>query len=105
MPSDQIYQNLTLVAPSIEFEVIEIFNESAGFFGVKWSGEQQLEQGGNFNLTTDCLFYDAAKQSLGPATAVKAKDQAKLPQSLAVDRCPSFAVAVAVAIMVGFVSL
>ena len=104
VPSDQIYQNLTLVAPSIGFEVMEIFNESAGFFGVKWSGEQQFEQGRNFNLTTDCLFYDAAKKSLGPATAVQAKLPPP-PQSLAVDRCPSFAVAVATAIMVGLVLL
>lgn len=92
---------------------MEIFNESAGFLGVKWSGEQQFEQGRNFNLTTDCLFYDAAKKSLAPATAVKPATaikpattvKAKSSGSLAVDRCPSFAVAVAMLIMVGFASL
>ena len=102
VPSDQIYQNLTLVAPSIGFEAMEIFNESASFFGLKLSGKQTFDQSKNFNLSTDCLFYDAAKKSLAPPTAVKAK----LSRSQAVlDRRPSFAVAVAMAIMVWFVSL
>lgn len=80
---------------------MEIFNESASFFGVKLSGQQAFGQSKDFNLSTDCLFYDAAKKSLAPPTAVKAKSS----RSQAVDRYPSFAVAVVMAIMVGFVSL
>ena len=101
VPSDQIYQNLTLIAPSIGFRAMEIFNESAKFFGVTLSGQQAFDQSKDFDLPTDCLFYDAAKKSLAPPTAVKAK----LSQSRAVDRCPASAVAVAMAILVGFVSL
>ena len=101
VPSDQIYQNLTLIAPSIGFKAMEIFNESASFFGVKLKGQQVFEQSGDFNMSTDCLFYDAAKKSLAPPTAVKAKSS----RSQAVERRPSSAVAVAMAIMVGFASL
>ncbi len=98
-PSDQIYQNLTLIAPSIGFDTIEIFNESVYFLGLKKSGGQHYEQSKDFDLSTDCLFYDAAKKSLGPATAIKSK----VSRSLALGRCSPFAVAVSVAFMVGFV--
>ena len=80
---------------------MEIFNESVSFFGLTVSGQQAFDQSKDFNMSTDCLFYDAAKKSLAPPTAVKAK----LSRSQAVDRCPSSAVAIAMAIMVGFVSL
>ena len=80
---------------------MEIFNESASFFGIKLRGQQVFEQSKDFNISTDCLFYDAAKKSLAPPTTVKAKSS----RSQAVGPCPSFAVAVAMAIMVGFVSL
>ena len=100
VPSDQIYENLTLIAPSIGFREMEIFNESASFFGVNLGGQQAFDQSEDFNLSTECLFYDAAKKSLTPPTAVKAK----VVRSQAVDRRPSFAVAVTMAIMVGCVS-
>ena len=67
-----------------------------------FGGERNFEQGNNSNLSTDCLFYDTARKSLGPAPAIKAK----VSGSHAVDRCPLlFAVGVAMAIMGGFVSL
>lgn len=76
-PTDQVFQNATLLTSSIGFDAIEIFNETAYFLGAHLSGTQHSEQNKSFDLTTACYYFDAAKKTMSPAAAVK------LPLSLA----------------------
>ena len=57
--------------PSIGFDAIEIFNETAYFLGADLSSAQHFEQNESTNLATACYYYDAAKKTLGPAAAIK----------------------------------
>ncbi|CAD6591577.1 MAG: hypothetical protein ASARMPREDX12_005261 [Alectoria sarmentosa] len=66
-----VYENLTLVAPSLGLDLFEVFNESANFLGAKLSGQQPFNQSFFWDLPTQCLFFDAAKKTLGPASATK----------------------------------
>lgn len=71
LPPDQIYQNLTLVSPSLGFGLFEILEEGFTLYGIKASAEQPFYQNFTHDLPTTCLFYDAAKQTLAPAPVVK----------------------------------
>lgn len=64
-----VYENLTLVTPSLGLDFFEVFNETANFLGAELSGEQPFNQSFSFGLPTQCLFFDAAKKTLGPASA------------------------------------
>lgn len=70
-PSDQVFRNATVVVPSVGFDAIEIFNETAYFLGAKLSGAQHFEQGTSIDLATACYYFDAAKKTMGPAAAAK----------------------------------
>lgn len=70
-PPDMVYENLTLIAPSIGFDVFEIFNENVTLFGEPLDAEQPFNQGFEYGLPTACLMFDAAKKTLAPALAVK----------------------------------
>ncbi|MCJ1481775.1 hypothetical protein MMC06_001934, partial [Schaereria dolodes] len=70
-PTDQVFRNATILVPSIGFDAIEIFNETAFFLGAHLSGAQHFEQNKSFNLATACYFFDAAKKTMGPAAAAK----------------------------------
>lgn len=64
-----VYENLTLVAPSVGLDFFEVFNETAGFLGAKVSGQQPFNQSLSWGLPTQCLFFDPAKKTLGPAAS------------------------------------
>lgn len=66
-----VYENLTLVAPSLSLDFFEIFKETADFIGFKLSGQQPFNQSFSWGLPTQCLFFDVAKETLGPASATK----------------------------------
>lgn len=76
-PTDQVFRNATLLVPSIGFDAIEIFNETASFLGAKLSAAQRFEQNASIDLSTACYYFDAAKKTMGPAAS------AKLSRSLA----------------------
>ena len=96
--TDQVFQNATLLVPSIGFDAIEIFNETASFLGAKLSGAQHFEQNKSFDLTTACYYFDAAKKTMGPAAAATAK----LSLSLAADFHVPLAMVLSTLTMVGF---
>lgn len=68
---NQVFRNATLVVPSIGFDAIEIFNETAHFLGAELSGAQHFEQNKSIDLPTACYYFDAAKKTMGPAAAAK----------------------------------
>lgn len=71
-PSNQVYQNLTQVVPSIGFDAFEIFTEKASVLGVSLgSDNQDFQQNSTSNLSTTCYFFDAAKQTLGSVPSKK----------------------------------
>ena len=95
-PTDHVFRNATLVLPSIGFDAIEIFNETAYFFGVDLSGTQHFEQKKSFNLPTSCYYFDPAKKTMGLAA------EAKLSLSLAAGFRGPFAMALLTLTMMGF---
>ena len=70
-PADQVFRNATLLVPSIGFDAIEVFNETAYFLGAQLSGAQHFEQTKSINLTTACYYFDAAGKTMHPAAAAK----------------------------------
>ena len=68
---DQVYENLTLVVPSLGFGVLEVLQEGATFPDVHLSAQQPFNQTFERNLTTACLFFDAAKKGLAPAPVTR----------------------------------
>ena len=71
LPANQVYQNLTKVVPSIGFDAAVILWASEDFIGKQSSPPFLLDWTAK-NLSTSCLSYNAAAQTLGPATQVKA---------------------------------
>ena len=68
LPSDQVYQNLTLLVPSIGFDAFEVFTEKGQFPGLDpQQANQVFSQTESKNITTACYLFDAAKKTLGPA--------------------------------------
>ena len=73
-PAHQVFRNATLVVPSIGFDAMEIFNETAHFFfGADLSRAQHFEQNKSIDLPTSCYYFDAAKKTMGPAASATAK--------------------------------
>lgn len=71
-PSNQVYQNLTQLVPSIGFDAFEVFTEKAKVLGVSvGSDNQNLQQNYIKNITTACYFFDAAKETLGSVPSKK----------------------------------
>ena len=66
LPSDQVYQNLTLLVPSIGFDAFEVFTETGKVPGPELQANQPFYQTESKNITTACYFFDAAKNTLGP---------------------------------------
>ena len=71
-PSNQVYQNLTQLVPSIGFDALEVFSENASVLGDSLASENQnFQQNYSSNLSTTCYFFDTAKETLGPAPPEK----------------------------------
>ena len=71
-PSNQVYQNLTQIVPSIGFDAFEVFTEKASVLGASvGSDNQDFQQNSTKNLSTTCYFFDTAKETLGPAPPEK----------------------------------
>ena len=94
-----MYENLTLVAPSLGLDLFEVFNESANFLGAKLSGQQPFNQSFFWDLPTQCLFFDAAKKTLGPASATKSAQISRAADPPVVPLATAF---MAVAAVAGF---
>ncbi|KAL9082211.1 MAG: hypothetical protein Q9159_006607 [Coniocarpon cinnabarinum] len=70
LPSDQSYENLTLIAPSLGFDVFEALTVQGHFLGADPEKQLRPEQNSSRPLPTTCLFFDKAKQTLGVAPQV-----------------------------------
>ncbi|KAM0800076.1 hypothetical protein BDR22DRAFT_963331 [Usnea florida] len=71
-PSNQVYQNLTQVVPSIGFDAFEIFTEKASVLGASvGSDNQDFQQNTTENLSTTCYFFDQANETLGSVPSKK----------------------------------
>lgn len=69
LSADQVFKNLTNVIPSIGFDVSAIFSaeeivakQSSPDFEASWTAK---------NFSTACLAFNAAAQTLGPASQAK----------------------------------
>lgn len=96
---DTVYENLTLVTPSLGLDVFEVLTESGELPGAKLTSQHPFNQSFSRDLATQCLFFDAAKKTLGPASATK-----PARMSRAADRpvIPLAATFTAVAAVAGF---
>ena len=70
-PSDQVYDNLLLLTPSIGFNAFEVFTESASIGSLSKNAHQSFSQDYDKNLTTACFLLDSAHKTLGPVAATK----------------------------------
>ena len=70
-PPGQVYQNLTLLVPSIGFDAFEVFTEEGKIPGLNLQAKQPFSQSYSKNISTACYFFDAAKKTLGPAPVTK----------------------------------
>ncbi|KAL9050816.1 MAG: hypothetical protein Q9162_006403 [Coniocarpon cinnabarinum] len=70
LPSDQSYENLTLITPSLGFDVFEDLTVQGHFLGADPARQLRPEQNSSRPLPTTCLFFDKAKQTLGVAPQV-----------------------------------
>ena len=69
---NQVYPNLTTVVPKIGFDMFEVINESASFFGINLHAQQPFNQSPPESpLPTECSFFDQAKGGMGPVPATK----------------------------------
>ena len=71
VPPDEVYRNLTLLVPSIGMDAFEVFTETGKVPGLELQADQPFSQTSSHNLTTACYFFDAAKNTLGPASVTK----------------------------------
>ena len=104
LSADKVYANLTLVSPSVGFDVFETLNGSATLVGVDIvDGSQGFEKGYTLkNLTTSCLFLDVTKKSLAPAPDVK---PAQLTGAAVGRVAPFWTAIVAIVSVMSFVTL
>ena len=95
LPPDQVYQNLTLVAPSWGLELSEVFNETGKFFKSVAEVQSFSQTIYDHGLPTACVSFDAAKKSLGPVAQTKSSKNAAAGST----RLPSTTVSLAIFIM------
>ena len=67
LPADQVYTNLTNIIPSIGFDALEVFQATAPDFTAGLPFYQNVQH----NFSTTCLAFNAAQQTLAPATEIK----------------------------------
>ena len=75
--NNNIYDNLTLIAPSLGFDVFEVFNGSFSLPGVDLHGQRPFMQNSSAGLPTACLAFDAARKTLVPVPVAEAKGVSK----------------------------
>lgn len=73
-PRDQVYQNLTLVQPSIGVDALEVFEEALNLILVKPSDTQPFYEGYSTNLPTACYAFSSADKTLIAAAQSKPSD-------------------------------
>ena len=76
VPEDQIYENLTLVTPTIGLTTFETLHENISILGIEVGHGQQTWNQTPFELQlpTACFFFDVAKKTLSPSPpAIKVK--------------------------------
>lgn len=67
----KVYQNLTLLTPSIGFDASEVFTEEGKIPWLDLQANQGFNQSYSRKLPTACYFFDAAKKSLVSAPITK----------------------------------
>ena len=74
LPSDQVYENLTLVVPTIGVDALEVFQEALNLVLVKPSDTQPFFEGYESNLPTACYAFSKAEKTLVAAAQSKPSD-------------------------------
>lgn len=74
LPADQVYQNLTLVVPSIGVDALEVFQEALNLILVKPSDTQPFSQNYSTSLPTACYAFSRAEKTLIAAAQSKPSD-------------------------------
>lgn len=97
-PSDQLYQNLTLVAPTLSVDSLEVLEEALNLVLIKPADTQPFQQGSGRALPTACYAFSKAGKTL-VAAAVSKPDDTSLARTLGVGPEVLFVVAAVVMTM------
>ena len=74
LSTDQVYQNLTLIVPSIGVDALEVFQEALNLVLVKPADTQPFSQAYSTNLPTACYAFSRAEKTLVAAAQSKPED-------------------------------
>ncbi|KAL9134470.1 MAG: hypothetical protein Q9175_004352 [Cornicularia normoerica] len=74
LPVEQVYQNLTLILPSIGVDALEVFQEALNLILVKPSDTQPFYEGYSTKLPTACYAFSRAEKTLIAAAQSKPED-------------------------------
>ena len=74
LPSGQVYENLTLVVPTIGVDALEVFQEALNLVLVKPSDTQPFFEGSESNLPTACYAFSKVEKTLVAAAQSKPSD-------------------------------
>lgn len=74
LPTDQIYEDLTLVVPSIGVDALEVFQEALNLVLVKPADTQPFYEGYSTSLPTACYAFSRAEKTLVAAAQSKPSD-------------------------------
>ena len=74
LPPDQVYENLTLVIPSIGVDALEVFQEALNLVLVKPSDTQPFYESYTTKLPTACYAFSRAEKTLIAAAQSKPSD-------------------------------
>lgn len=74
LPVEQVYQNLTLILPSIGVDALEVFQEALNLILVKPSDTQPFYEGYSTKLPTACYAFSSAEKTLIAAAQSKPED-------------------------------
>ena len=74
LPSDQVYENLTLVVPTIGVDALEVFQEALNLVLVKPADTQPFFEGSESDLPTACYAFSKGEKTLVAAAQSKPED-------------------------------
>lgn len=89
LPASQVYQNLTLIVPSVGVDALEVFQAALNLVLVRPADTEPFSQGYSTPLPTACYAFSRAQKTLVAAAQSKPSDtsaatSARVPLSVAV---------------------
>ncbi|CAD6563932.1 MAG: hypothetical protein ASARMPREDX12_007793 [Alectoria sarmentosa] len=101
LPTDQVYEDLTLVVPSIGVDALEVFQEALNLVLVKPADTQPFYEGYSTSLPTACYAFSRAEKTLVAAAQSKPSDTSSATGA----PVPLFALFIAIITMAVFTAM